>query len=107
MEQTPPVVDQSIKSFDNHFNKIFWFIVGICVFAAGYSVFLVLFLNEKAAERIGDTSIMFWLSTGAGGGIGFLIGASVGQLKAKTAQPAGTTAEINATITNVPEETKE
>ena len=97
--------NQPLKPDNTHFNKIFWFIVGICTFSAVLTIFLIIYLPEKAAERIADSSIMFWLSTGASGGIGYLIGASF--QKPNTAKPGEATAEISATFKSVSEESKE
>jgi len=62
---------------DIHFKMIFWFIVGLCTFGAGFSVFLILYLPAPAAARVADTTLIFWLSTAVSGGIGYLIGNSV------------------------------
>ncbi len=62
---------------DKHFKMIFWFVVGVTTFAAILSITTVFIPVPKSNERFADTAIVFWLSTGAGGCIGYLIGSSV------------------------------
>jgi len=82
---------------NDHFEKIFWFIVGVCAFGAFLTVFLILVMPQPIAERIADTALMFWLSTAVSGGIGYLLGSSA----PKSKQMGGTTtAEISATISS-------
>jgi len=82
---------------NTHFEKIFWFICGLCGFGAALTVFLIIYLPPAIGERIADTALIFWLSTAVSGGIGYLLGSSA----PKTKQPnAGTTtADINITTT--------
>jgi len=79
---------------NQHFDKIYWFIVGICIFGAFLTVFLIIKMPPVVAERIADTALMFWLSTAVAGGIGYLIGSSLN--KSKQAATPGQ-AEINIT----------
>jgi|GEM_PF-5875450 len=81
-----------------HFEKIYWFVVALVGFAALLTVFCIAFPIGKGNERFADQALVFWLTTGAGGGIGYLIGSSVS--KSKTAEPTKTTADITATITS-------
>lgn len=66
---------------NNHFYHVFWFIVGLCSFGAGFTIFLVVYLPEKTAERVADTALIFWLSTAVAGGIGYLLGSNASQVK--------------------------
>ena len=88
---------------DSNFDKIYWFIVGLCSFGAAFSVFLVIFLPPEAAQRIADTALIFWLSTAVAGGIGYLIGNSAKNTN-KPKDAGATTAEISASITTNPDE---
>ncbi len=98
---------EQIKPDYLHFKMIFWFIVGICTFGASLTIFLIVWLPPKDAVRIADTALIFWLSTAVAGGIGYLIGSSAQKaIQAKQQSQSGTTAEINATITNIPEDGK-
>lgn len=92
---------------DQHFNKIFWFIVGIVLFGAIFTIYLLNRFQGEVAQRFGDQAIMFWLTTVVGGGIGYLLGSSAGTVSAKPKPPAPgtTTADISATITTEPEKT--
>lgn len=92
-----------------HFYYIFWFIVGLCVFGAAFTIFLVLYLPVKVAERIADTALIFWLSTAVSGGIGYLIGSSAQQIKKNSNEAIVNTPEgTKTTLTNEPanDETK-
>lgn len=85
---------------DGHFDKIFWFIVGICAYGALLTIFLIVYLPEKVSERIADTALIFWLSTAVSGGIGYLLGSNATQNKKNApAEPGVTSAEINLTAT--------
>lgn len=66
---------------NNHFFHIFWFIVGLVTFGAGFTIFLVMYLPPQVSERVADTALIFWLSTAVSGGIGYLLGSSVTQKK--------------------------
>lgn len=86
---------------DKHFYHIFWFIVGLCGFGAFLTIFLIVWLPVKTAERVADTALIFWLSTAVGGGIGYLIGSSMSQNKKANEtilqtpdNPGGTTTTI-------------
>lgn len=89
---------------NSHFDKIFYFIVGLCSFGAFLTIFLILQMPQAVAERIADTALIFWLSTAVSGGIGYLLGSSAPKTK-QAGQTGTTTAEISATI--VQEENKE
>lgn len=91
---------------DKHFNKIFWFIVGLATFGAAFTIYLLVRFKGEVAERFGDQMMIFWLSTAVNGGIGYLLGSSASTNKTTTKQPPDgtTTADISATITT---ETKE
>lgn len=92
---------------NNHFDKIFWFIVGLCSFGAALTVFLVVYLPIKSAERVADTALIFWLSTAVAGGIGYLIGNSALQSR-KAANESGFTIPDNPEAkTTVIQEPKE
>lgn len=83
---------------DNHFSKIFWFIVMLTIFGAGLSILCIVYPVSSKNERFADTALIFWLSTAVSGGIGYLIGSSVG--KGTHPQSEGTTtANIQADIT--------
>jgi len=87
---------------DTHFDKIFWFICGLCGFGAILTIFLIIYLPSQIGERIADTALIFWLSTAVSGGIGYLLGSSAPQ--SKTNKPLINNSE-NTTITN--EDTKQ
>lgn len=99
-------IDKVVKaqnSGNDHFNMIFWFIVGLTAFGMFLSVFLIMVFPKETAARFGDTALIFWLSTAVSGGIGYLIGSSI--QKTSSSGPTGTTtAEMTATITQQPEE---
>ncbi len=82
---------------DKHFDYIFWYIVGITAFGMLFSIFCIFWFEKKVSERFADVALIFWLSTGVSGGIGYLLGASA--TKRNNNSPGETTAEINATIT--------
>lgn len=85
---------------DNHFNKIFWFAVGVALFAAAYSVYVTIIDKTHIAMIL-----TFWLSTGAAGSIGYLIGASVKGKASEGNAPEGTTkADFTASIITEPKE---
>lgn len=96
-------IDQAMKAQspgDNHFRYIFWFICGVTAFGMFMSVFVIVVFPKDMAARFADVALIFWLSTAVSGGIGYLIGSSVGKTKEI---PAGTTtADISATITTEP-----
>lgn len=90
-----------ISRESNHFNHIFWFIVGLCAFGAGLTIFLVVYLPAEAAQRIADTALIFWLSTAVSGGIGYLIGSSAKQSNGKpsSSNDGGSTLDMTITAT--------
>lgn len=88
----------------DHFEKIFWFIVGLCVFGAFLTVFLILVMPQQVSERIADTALIFWLSTAVSGGIGYLLGSSAPTSKQN--KIGTTTAEINVSTTTTPDDEK-
>lgn len=88
----------------SHFKHIYWFIVGLCVFGALYTVALTFFPIPKGSERFADTGHVFWLSTAVAGGIGYLIGSSFkNKTNNQNAGPAIETAE-NVTVNNQAEQ---
>jgi len=84
------------KSADPHFDKIFWFIVSLTSFGAMLTVFLIIYLPEEDSKRVADSSMIFWLSTAVGGGIGYLLGSSA-STRANRTVPGNSTADINIT----------
>ncbi len=65
-----------MKKNQDHFVMIYWFIVGLCIFGAAFTVFCIYYLPKEQSGRMADTSMIFWLSTAVSGGIGYLIGSS-------------------------------
>lgn len=82
---------------NTHFFHIFWFIVGIVGYGMILTIFLIVYLPEKIAERFADTALIFWLSTAVSGGIGYLLGSNAtdkkgsGELTAQQPESKGTT----------------
>jgi hypothetical protein len=66
---------------DKNFNKLFWFIVGLCIFGAILTIFLIAYLPSAESVRIADTALIFWLSTAVAGGIGYLLGGTATKVK--------------------------
>lgn len=97
------------ENTDNHFSKIFWFIVGLTGFGGFLTIYLMIRFKGDVAERFADQAMIFWLTSAVGGGIGYLIGSSMNKPTGKINQAAGTTtADISATITTeAPDEDKE
>lgn len=93
------VVTQTTAPDQSHFKYIFWFIVGITVFGAFLSVFVILTFPKDMAGRFADVALIFWLSTAVSGGIGYLIGSSANLKASKDVAQGTTTAEITGTIT--------
>lgn len=62
---------------NTHFDKIFWFIVGLTAFGAFFTVWLLIRFKGEVAERFADQAMIFWLTSAVGGGIGYLIGSSM------------------------------
>lgn len=89
-----------IKEKDPHFDKIFWFIVGLCSFGAILTIFLIIYMPKPVSERIADAALIFWLSSAVGGGIGYLLGNSAS--KTKTNSIGATTLEANVSATTEP-----
>lgn len=88
---------------NNHFYHIFWFIVGLCAFGMSLTIFLILHLPEKAAERVADTALIFWLSTAVAGGIGYLLGSNATQNKKSLNETVLTTPDVPGTTTIISE----
>lgn len=85
------------------FIYIYWFCVSIVFFGAGLTIFLIVWLTPEAAQRVADTAIIFWLSTGVSGVMGYLIGSSAKTEKGKAGGDTGTTtAEFTASVTTEP-----
>ena len=66
---------------DKNFDKLFWFIVGLCIFGAILTIFLIVYLPNAESVRIADTALIFWLSTAVAGGIGYLLGGTASKAK--------------------------
>lgn len=66
---------------DKNFNKLFWFIVGLCIFGAILTIFLIAYLPGAESVRIADTALIFWLSTAVAGGIGYLLGGTATKVR--------------------------
>jgi hypothetical protein len=77
----------------DHFSKIFWFIVGLCLFGAAISSYAV-YVDKSHIAMV----LTFWLSTAVSGGIGYLIGSSM-QKAGKPQEPGTTTLEANISAT--------
>jgi hypothetical protein len=93
-----------MENKDKHFDLIFWYVVSLTAFGMAFSIFCVVWFDQKVSERFADTAHIFWLSTGVAGGIGYLLGSSAPK---RTANKHGeTTAEISATITQNKEESE-
>ena len=87
----------------DHFYHVFWFIVGLCAYGMGLTIFLIVFMPEKTAERIADTALIFWLSTAVSGGIGYLLGSNATQNKKNQNETVVQTPDsVTATITTEP-----
>ena len=78
----------------DHFEKIYWFVVGLCLFAATLSIYVITIDRSHIAMVL-----TFWLSSGASGGIGYLIGSS---MKTKQNAPGTATVDIQATTSSEP-----
>lgn len=92
---------------EDRFKYVFWFVVGICSFGAGLTIFLVIYLPAEASQRVADTALIFWLSTAVSGGIGYLIGNSAKTEKKAGAEPGTTTAHMNLEVTTEPKTEEE
>ena len=89
---------------NDHFDKIFWYIVGITVAAFTY-VFVITFISIKETNlRFADTALGFILGTVLGSAISYLLGGSPAQIK-KSSPSGTTTAEVTANITTTPDST--
>lgn len=88
----------------DHFEKIFWFIVGLCLFGAFLTIYLINKLPAEDAVRVADTSLIFWLSTAVSGGIGYLIGSSANKSKVvpSSGETGTTSVDLQVTQTNTP-----
>ena len=90
---------------DKNFDKLFWFIVGLCIFGAILTIFLIVYLPNAESVRIADTALIFWLSTAVAGGIGYLLGGTAS--KAKNSNDVKIKSDTAETIENTAtEETK-
>lgn len=94
-------------SDSNHFNHVFWFIVGICAFGGGLTVFLIIWLPEKSSERVADTALIFWLSTAVSGGIGYLLGSNAQQAKKQANETTISTPDDQSKTTLIQEPQKQ
>jgi hypothetical protein len=65
-----------MENKDKHFDYIFWYVAAITAFGAGFSVFCMVWFEKEVSERFADVALIFWLSTGVSGGIGYLLGSS-------------------------------
>lgn len=64
------------KQEHSRFKHLFWFSVGVVMFCMGFSVYII----HKDKTQIAAVQT-FWLSTGAAGCIGFIVGSSVSKSK--------------------------
>ncbi len=88
---------------NDHFKLIFWFIVGLTLFGAFLTVYIITIYPKELSSRFADTGLIFWLSTAVSGGIGYLIGSSAQQRGKEQAQtPGKVTADISATVSSEP-----
>jgi hypothetical protein len=87
-----------------HFMYIFWFIVGLCIFGAAFTVFLVVYMPPEEAKRVADTALIFWLSTAVAGGIGYLIGNSAAMAKKAENETTLTTPDNGGKTTIIKEQ---
>ena len=81
---------------DKNFDKLFWFIVGLCIFGAILTIFLIVYLPGAESVRIADTALIFWLSTAVAGGIGYLLGGTAN--KSKISNESATKTDTLTTI---------
>jgi len=84
---------------NNHFFHVFWFISGLCFFGMILTIFLIIYMPIKTAERIADTALIFWLSTAVSGGIGYLLGSNATRDKKGTNETVLQTPENSGTTT--------
>lgn len=77
-----------------HFEKIYWFVVGVCAFGAFLSIYAI--HVDKANTPI---VLTFWLSTGVASCIGYLVGSSISKAKGSDPVPGTTNIELSATTT--------
>ena len=91
----------------DHFEKIYWFIVGLCLFGAALTIYLIQWLPKEAAIRIADTALIFWLSTAVSGGIGYLIGSSANKSKQVASPGEGGTTSVDLQVTQTKPETQQ
>lgn len=88
---------------NDHFDKIFWYIVGVSVVAFAY-VFVITFMPIKETNlRFADTALGFMLGTVVASGINYLLGGSPGAIKKPQPLAGTTTADVTAHITTTPE----
>lgn len=82
----------------DHFDKIFWYIVGCTIIGLTY-VFAITFIHiEEKALRFADTSLGFFLGTLITSCLFYLTGGNPNSKKSNMADGT-TTADISATIT--------
>lgn len=91
----------------DHFEKIYWFIVGLCGFGAFLTIYLINTLPNKDAVRVADTALIFWLSTAVSGGIGYLIGSSANRSKTVPSPEDTGTASVDLQVTQTKPETQQ
>lgn len=86
---------------NDHFNKIFWYIVYLTSFGMGFTVWLLLRFSGDSAERFADQAMIFWLTSAVGGGIGYLIGSSMNRNKPSPPEGSSTDTTTETKITEV------
>lgn len=77
---------------NSRFQHIFWFCVGVMIFCALLSTWVI---QEFKSEAHTATILTFWLTTCGAGVIGFLIGSSVNKSRASTVEQKGDNPVVN------------
>lgn len=85
----------------DHFDKIYWFIVGATLFVFAYTTAITFIPIPKENVRFADVAQGFLLGSVLGAGLAYLVGGTPVAGKKPTG-PGSTTAEISATITQEP-----
>lgn len=86
---------------NDHFSKIFWYIVFLTAFGMGFTVWTLIRFTGETAERFADQAIIFWLTSAVGGGIGYLIGSSMNRNKPSPPEGSSTDTTTETKITEV------
>jgi hypothetical protein len=83
---------------NSHFDKLYWFCVGIVTYGMIFLTALVWMPIPKENIRFADVILGFITGSLVTGAIGFLLGGTAPTAK-KPTEPGTTTADISATIT--------